>query len=94
MSDIAPVSGSTPPSYTGGGNRVHQPSQEASSTRSNGSADRVEFSPGAQYLSKLRELPDVRHDLISSIRQQLADDTYTIEDKLDAAIDDMAEDLI
>lgn len=55
--------------------------------------DQVELSNTAQLLSKLRDLPDVRQDLISRVRASIADGTYESEDKTDAAIESLLEDI-
>ena len=48
--------------------------------------DRVELSQVARWLDRLRQLPDVRQDLIDNVRQELAAGTYETPQKLDAAI--------
>ena len=74
------------------------PLQRASyrSTAVNGSvrsSDSVEFSKTAQLLSKLAELPDVRQELVDRVRSQIADGSYETDDKLDAALNGLIEDL-
>ncbi len=55
--------------------------------------DRVELSRHAQLLDRLRQLPEVRSDLVEQIKQSIADGTYESADKLDAAIARLLEDL-
>ncbi|GAB4193342.1 MAG: hypothetical protein Kow00105_07510 [Phycisphaeraceae bacterium] len=55
--------------------------------------DQVVLSDTAQLLSKLRELPDVRQDLVDQVRAAIADGSYETEDKVDAAIENLLEDL-
>ncbi len=55
--------------------------------------DQVVLSDTAQLLSKLRELPDTRQDLVDRVRAAIADGTYESEDKVDAAIENLLEDL-
>lgn len=56
-------------------------------------ADRVELSQTAQLLSRLKNLPEVRSELIERVKAQIADDTYLTSEKIDAAIHNLAEDL-
>lgn len=55
--------------------------------------DRVELSVTATLLAKLDELPDVRHDLVARIRAEILAGTYETQDKIDAMLDRIAEDL-
>ncbi len=55
--------------------------------------DKVELSTASRLLSRLSELPDVRHDLVNRIRQEIANGSYESDDKLNAAIDNLAQDL-
>ncbi len=54
--------------------------------------DRVEVSAVAMFMSKLRQLPPVRQDLVDQMREQIASGTYDTPEKLDAAIDEMLRD--
>lgn len=54
-------------------------------------ADRVELSDVARHLDYLRQLPAVREHLVAQVRQSIDAGTYESEDKLDAAIDRLAE---
>ena len=55
--------------------------------------DRVELSNTAQYLSKIAELPDVRQELIDRIKASIADGSYETEDKTDAAVENLIEEI-
>ena len=46
----------------------------------------------ALYLSKLRALPEIRQDLVDSVRAQIASGSYDTPDKLDAALDELLSD--
>lgn len=56
-------------------------------------ADRVEVSQVASMLSKLKNLPEVRQDLVAKVRAELAAGTYNADDKLDAALDALLDDI-
>ncbi len=91
MTDISPIGrpnaasyqSSTPkpaPANSNGHGRVH-------------GGDSVEFSQAARYLSMLRELPDVRQELVENVRAQINAGGYDSPEKIEAAIDGMMEDL-
>jgi hypothetical protein len=56
-------------------------------------SDRVDISDRARFLSQLAALPDVRGDLISSVRDQIARGTYETTERLDAAISSLLDEL-
>lgn len=45
------------------------------------------------YLSKLRDMPAVRGELIDQVKREIADGTYLTADKLDAALAELAREL-
>lgn len=67
-------------------------SQTSTHTASRGK-DHVELSDKAQLLSKIADLPDIRHDLVDRIKASIADGSYETEDKTDAAIESLLEDI-
>ncbi|MEM1108739.1 MAG: flagellar biosynthesis anti-sigma factor FlgM [Planctomycetota bacterium] len=91
MSDIAPLNGpSAASSYLPNG-RAERP-VAATPDLSRGS-DQVEVSDTARILGKLADIPEVREDLVARIRAEIAAGTYETPEKLDAAIEGLAEDL-
>ena|SRR5688572_11553781 len=50
-------------------------------------ADRVELSDLARWLDSLRQLPEVRHDRVTQVRQQIADGTYDTDERFDQALE-------
>lgn len=66
------------------------PARPASAAAREDSAD---ISRGAQLLSRLSELPDVRQDLIDRVRGEIAAGGYDSEDKVDALLDELVDDL-
>ena len=90
MTDISPIGRPNAASY--------QSPPRSAPASSNGQSrtvgiDSVEFSQAARYLSMLRQLPDVRQDLVESVRAQIDAGGYDSADKIEAAIDGMMEDL-
>ncbi|MEM6854764.1 MAG: flagellar biosynthesis anti-sigma factor FlgM [Planctomycetota bacterium] len=91
MSDIAPLNGpSAASSYLPSG-RIERPA--ASSTDVSRGSDQIELSDTAKILAKLSDLPEVREDLVARIKAEIADGKYETPDKLDAAIEGLAQDL-
>jgi negative regulator of flagellin synthesis FlgM len=62
----------------------------ASQATSAGAAvDRVEISPAAEAASKASEVGGVRHELVNLIRSQIAAGTYDTPEKMNAALEQM-----
>ena len=55
--------------------------------------DKAEISSHARLLQKLREMPDMRTDLVDEVKSQIEDGTYETEDRIRAAVDRMFEEL-
>lgn len=55
--------------------------------------DTVDISPEAQLLSQARDLPEIRADRVASIRAQIASGTYETDAKLDAALENLLDEL-
>jgi len=90
MTDITPISRSNVAALS-----TYEKSSAATS-KANGTprpADRAEFSDSARLLSLLREVPDVREDLVARVRGEIEAGTYETPDKIDALLDGLAEDL-
>lgn len=65
------------------------PGADAESARRAGGADHVEVSDMARYLAKLRQVPEVRQELIDRVREQIESGVYESPEKIDAAIEQM-----
>lgn len=57
------------------------------------SSDQLELSNRAVLLSKLRDLPAIREDLVQRVRDQLDAEAYETPEKIDAAADAVAREL-
>lgn len=91
MSDFAPQSiGRTTPAAADYTPAAARPAVTPRATRG---ADRVELSTAATLLSRLADLPDIRFELVASVKQQIQSGTYETPEKLDAAIDGLLADL-
>jgi len=69
-----------PPHFT----QRSQGSQAMSPSRP---ADRVEISPAAEAAIQAAEAGGIRHNLVNSIRSQIAAGTYDTPDKMNAALE-------
>lgn len=93
MADIAPIcAGSCGISNTLDEGRRATPVEVMSGAPMRGQ-DEVEVSELAMYLSKLRELPTVRQDLVDRVKGEIAGGSYLTPDKLDAALAELAREL-
>ncbi len=54
---------------------------------STGGADQLDISPQADFLSRVRDVPDIRADRVAQIREAIAAGQYETADKLDVALD-------
>ena len=55
--------------------------------------DQVEISPLGQMLDGISRLPEIRHEKVEAIRQQIAAGTYETPEKLDLALDRLLDEL-
>lgn len=56
-------------------------------------ADRVELSEMAKYLSMLKELPEVRQDLVERVRQEIETGEYETPERLEQAAEEVIREL-
>ncbi len=67
---------------------------DRSSRSSEPLGDRVELSRHAVLLDQLRQLPDVRQDLVDEVRNAIEAGSYETDDKLTAAVEELVRDLV
>lgn len=90
MTDISPIGRPQATGYSRSGRAVRAGDGSTAPVRG---SDRVEVSSAARFLSQLRQLPDVRQNLVDRVRAQIADGSYETQDKIDATVDAMAGEL-
>jgi len=90
MSEVSPIHRPVAPTLEPNSRTARTQTQTDTPTRGQ---DRVELSNTAQLLSKIADLPDVRQNLVDRVKASIADGTYETEDKTDAAIDNLLEDI-
>lgn len=62
----------------------HAPGTDAPTSRL---SDRVELSAHARFLAKMREMPMIREDLVSRIRDEITSGQYDTLERLNLALD-------
>lgn len=56
-------------------------------------SDTLELSDAARLASQMSDIPDIRHDRVSAIKQAIADGTYETDEKLSLALDRLFDEL-
>ena len=90
MSDITPIGRSTITGLTTSGRTT---SVATPSTVADRGGDKVELSTAAQLYNKLNQLPPVRQDLVNRVKNEIAQGGYDSDDKIDALLPSLSEDL-
>ncbi len=54
----------------------------------------VEISTAAALAEKVRQIPDVRAELVARVKDEIAAGTYETPERIDAAVDRLMEDLM
>lgn len=91
MSDIAPIQ--NPAAAALSLNNPVQRSAAAQTTDSTRDSDQVDFSSTARAFAQLNDASGVRQELVARIRDEIAAGTYETPEKLDAAVEGLAQDL-
>lgn len=89
MSDITPIQSNSIQQYK---SQSRQAPATSGVEKPQRGADSVDLSDRARLLSQLKELPDVREELIGRVRGEIAAGGYETDDKLDIAIDNLIAD--
>lgn len=90
MSDINPITRPQQTAFESVSKSTTASSDSATSTRS---SDRVELSNQARLLSKLKQLPEVREDLVNSVKSQIDAGNYDTDERFDTAVNALLDDL-
>lgn len=56
-------------------------------------ADEVEISDAARLVEQVHQMPDIREDRVAAVRQQIAAGTYETDDKLNAALERLLDEI-
>lgn len=90
MSDINPITRPQQTTFESVTKSTTASSDSATSTRS---SDRVELSNQARLLSKLKQLPEIREDLVNSVKSQIDTGNYDTDERFDTAVNALLDDL-
>jgi negative regulator of flagellin synthesis FlgM len=72
----------------------HRPAQTPSAGAGNfATTDSVSFSRQADLIGRVREMPEIRADRVADLKRQIASGNYDTDQKLDAALDRMLDEI-
>ena len=79
------------PAFLHGAQPINAPHRAASAqpapARQSSQVDQLDISPQADFVSRVRDIPDIRADRVAEIRAQIAAGEYETEEKLSIALD-------
>ncbi|MEM9415848.1 MAG: flagellar biosynthesis anti-sigma factor FlgM [Planctomycetota bacterium] len=90
MSDISPIHRPSPATLDAVAKTVRPDTPAKTNARQD---DRVELSNHARLLGKLNELPDIREGLVESVKSEIEAGRYETDERIEAAIEALVEDL-
>ncbi len=70
-----------------------QPASPVEKPQGLGQVDQLDISPEADMVSRVSEIPDVRADKVAEIRAQIASGDYESPEKLDAALEQLLNEI-
>ena len=90
MSDISPIHRPSPATLDTISKSVRHETHTKPQVRED---DKVELSDRARFLSKLKELPDIREGLVASVKSEIEAGRYETDERIESAIESLVEDL-
>ena len=72
--------------------RIKSPQVTATPAETRG-VDQLDISPEADFISRVRELPDIRADRVAQIREQIQSGIYETPEKLDIALERLLDEI-
>lgn len=89
------IQGST---YVHGAQAINSPhraygTMAANRSGSVGQLDHLDISSEAQFLSQVRDLPEIRADRVAAIRAQIQSGVYETEEKINVALDRLLDEI-
>ena len=69
---------------------ANQPSLPATPSR----VDQLDISPEAQFVSQVRELPEIRTEKVAALKAAIESGTYETEHRLSHAVDALLDELV
>ena len=84
-------------SYVHGPQNISAPHRSAApqgaAPRSARGADQLDISPEANYVSRTRDIPEIRADRVAEIRAQIASGAYETPEKIDIALERLLDEI-
>jgi negative regulator of flagellin synthesis FlgM len=68
-------------------------SQPPSRSSAGQPVDQLDISSQADLVSRVRDVPDIRHDRVVAIKAQIANGTYETPERMDAALDRLLDEM-
>ena len=72
--------------------RIKAPQSTPMPAESRG-VDQLDISPEAEFLSRVREMPDIHADRVAQVRQRIQAGMYETPEKLDIALDRLLDEI-
>ena len=69
------------------------PAQARPSFGGNDGVDQLDISPEADFVSQVRDLPDIRADKVAAIKAQIQAGTYETDEKMDLALSRLLDEI-
>lgn len=69
------------------------PAQAPPATPASYGVDQLDISPEADFVSQVRDLPDIRADKVAAIKAQIQAGTYETDEKLDIALSRLLDEI-
>lgn len=91
MSDINPIARPQHTSLDNVNKKARHAEEQQARAHSGG--DRVQLSDQARLLSKLKQLPEVREDMVNSVKSQIDAGNYDTAERFDTAVNALLDDL-
>lgn len=92
MPDISPIGhGPIGPLHRLNGVAAYRTQIGNADRQSGRASDRVELSDHARLLDRLRQLPEIRQDLVDRVRSEIDAGAYDTPEQLDAAVEAIFE---
>lgn len=81
------------PARVHGAQSIQAPHRAAATKPATAAPDQLDLSAEADLVGRVHELPDVRADRVAQIRAEIASGAYETEDRLDAALDRLLDEI-
>ena len=82
------------PARVHGAQSINAPHRTAAAPKPTAApADQLDLSSEADFVGQVKDLPDIRADRVAQIRAEIASGAYETDDKLDAALDRLLDEM-